>query len=172
MKLLAALLGALLITALAVAIYMRGVDDDPARWHVDPRAAQRTGKPNDYLVAPEGTTAAAPDRIARTHPVPPHELLSRFDAVAREAERTDSIGGSVDARRITYVQRSRHFGFPDYITVEAVEVPGGSALIVWSRSRFGHGDFGVNRARVEAWLAKIGSTGGLGDVSSSDRPDR
>jgi uncharacterized protein (DUF1499 family) len=58
---------------------------------------------------------------------------------------------------ITYVQRSRIIGFPDYITVKAVPMEtglpeAGAGLIVYSRSRYGYGDFGVNRARVEAWL--------------------
>jgi uncharacterized protein (DUF1499 family) len=155
MKVLAALLGALLVAALAAAIYFRRVEDDPVAWHVDLTAAERTGKPNDYLAAPPGATAAEPDRIARVHPITPRELLSRFDAVAMAAARTQRLAGSPDGGRITYVQRSRNMGFPDYITVEAVEVPGGAALVVWSRSRFGYSDLGVNRARVEDWLEKL-----------------
>ncbi len=56
---------------------------------------------------------------------------------------------------ITYVQRSRVFGFPDYLTVKAVVMDGGAGLIIWSRARYGRSDFGVNRARVEAWLAAL-----------------
>jgi uncharacterized protein (DUF1499 family) len=135
---------------------MRSVSDDPAAFHIDPATAARTGAPNDFLVAPEGATAARPDRIAEVHPMPPRALLERLDSVAMGAPRTERIGGSLDEGWITYVQRSRVFGFPDYVSVRAVEVPGGSALIVWSRARFGYGDFGVNRARVENWLAALG----------------
>jgi hypothetical protein len=138
-----------------LAIVMRWVPDDPAVWHVDPAAAGRTGAPNDYLVAPEGATAAPPDRVAEAHPLPPGELLLAFDAAATGAPRTERIAGSPDEGLVTYVQRSRVFGFPDYVSARAVEVPGGSALIVWSRSRFGHDDLGVNRARVEDWLARL-----------------
>jgi len=45
------------------------------------------------------------------------------------------------------------FGWPDYISVRAVAVEGGAALAVWSRSRYGYSDMGVNRARVGRWLA-------------------
>jgi uncharacterized protein (DUF1499 family) len=152
----AALLAALVAGAVVLAIVMRWVQDDPAVWHVDPAAAARTGAPNDYLVAPQGATAAQPDRLAEVHPFLPRELLQRFDAVASAAPRTERIAGSPDEGLVTYVQRSRVFGFPDYVSVRAVEVPGGSALIVWSRSRFGYGDFGVNKARVEGWLAGLG----------------
>jgi uncharacterized protein (DUF1499 family) len=150
-----AVLGALLVGAGVLAISMRWVADDPAVWHVDPATAQRTGAPNDYLVAPEGATAAAPDRIARVHPSSPRELLQKLDAVAMRAPRTERIGGSLDEGWITYVQRSRVVGFPDYVSVRAIDVPGGSALVVWSRSRFGYGDFGVNKTRVEGWLATL-----------------
>lgn len=149
-----ALLSVLLVGAIVLAVLMRWVSDDPARWHVDPATSERPGAPNDYLVAPENA-AAAPDRIAQVHALPPEELLSRFDAVAMNAPRTRRIAGSPDGRWTTYVQRSRVFGFPDYVSVRAVDVPGGSSLIVWSRSRFGYGDFGVNQTRVEDWLAGL-----------------
>jgi Protein of unknown function (DUF1499) len=149
------LLGALLAGAVVLAASMRWVSDDPAVWHVDPAAAQRTGAPNDYLVAPEGATDAPPDRIAEPHPLAPRALLQAFDRVATGAPRTERIAGSPEEGWVTYVQRSRVFGFPDYVSVRAVEMPGASALVVWSRSRFGHGDFGVNQARVEDWLARL-----------------
>lgn len=156
----AAALGALLAGAVVLALVMRWVSDDPAVWHVDPAIAERTGAPNDYLVAPEGATVAPPDRVAQMHAVPPGALLQIFDSIATESPRTERVAGSPGEGRITYVQRSRVFGFPDYVSVRAVEVPGGSALIVWSRARFGHGDLGVNRARVEDWLAKLGEPAG------------
>jgi uncharacterized protein (DUF1499 family) len=148
--------GALFVGAVVLALLTRWVSDDPAVWHVDPATAARTGAPNDFLVAPEGATAAPADRVAEVHPLPPRALLERLDAVALDAPRTERVGGSLDEGWITYVQRSRVFGFPDYISVRAVEVPGGSALVVWSRARVGYGDLGVNRARVERWLGELG----------------
>jgi len=140
-----------------VAVGMRTLGHDPARWHVDPASAERTGRPNDYLVAPAGMTAAIPDRIASVHATDPRALLFQFDAVARPARSVEVVAGSLDALTITYVQRSQVFGFPDYITVRAVAVAGGAALIVWSRSRVGYNDIGVNRDRVDGWLAQIGA---------------
>jgi uncharacterized protein (DUF1499 family) len=158
-KLGGALLGALLVVALAVALLMRIIGNDPAFWHVDPATTQRTGYPNDYLIAPPGATSARPDELAQVHSLSPQELLRRFDSVALDQPRTRRVAGSPEEGRVTYVQRSRVFGFPDYISVRAVEAPGGAALIVWSRSRFGFGDFGVNRARVEDWIAKLDASG-------------
>jgi hypothetical protein len=56
-------------------------------------------------------------------------------------------------RRLTYIQRTPVLRFPDIITVEFVPLDDGrSSLAIDSRSRYGTGDFGVNRRRVTAWL--------------------
>ena len=67
------------------------------------------------------------------------------------------VAGDPASLMITYVQRSAIIGFPDYITVKALELPDGSALAIFSRSRFGSSDFGVNEARVVAWLKESGA---------------
>jgi uncharacterized protein (DUF1499 family) len=61
------------------------------------------------------------------------------------------LAGSVEEGRMTWVARSALWGFPDYITAEA----GPKGLAVWSRLRFGRSDLGVNRARLEDWLARL-----------------
>ena len=143
---------------------------DPARWHVDPATARPGANPpgtnppgtnqNEFLAAPRGATAVPADAETRAYPSSPRALLARFDAIARAQPRTRVVAGDLDSLMITYVQRSRIFGFPDYLTVKAVAVEsatgeGGAGLIVWSRARYGRGDFGVNRARVETWLALL-----------------
>lgn len=141
------------IAALGTAIGMRSVSDDPAMWHVDPATTDRTGRPNDYLVAPAGSTSATTDLDAVVHALPAEELLFLFDAVARPSSTV--LAGSVKDKHITYVHRTTVLGFPDYVSVKAIEVDGGSSLIIWSRSRFGYSDMGVNKKRVDAWLAQI-----------------
>ncbi len=116
---------------------------DPARWHVDPATAPPAANPNQYLAE------------TRLYPSSPRALLARFDAIARAQPRTRVVAGDPDSLMITYVQRSRVLGFPDYLTVKAVAKDGAAGLIVWSRARYGRADFGVNRARVEAWLAAL-----------------
>lgn len=155
MRIIKWLAGLVVAAAIVLAILLRVVPDDPAVWHVDPAVTERTGNPNDYLVAPEGATEATPDRIAAMHTSAPRDLLFQFDAVARPAG-AEVIGGSLDDLWVTYVDRSMVMGFPDYISVKAVPVEGGSALIIWSRSRYGTSDWGVNKARIDGWLAQIG----------------
>jgi uncharacterized protein (DUF1499 family) len=55
-----------------------------------------------------------------------------------------------------YVQRSAVFGFPDTIVVRFLDQPGGTSTVaIYSRSQLGQRDMGVNKARVERWLAKL-----------------
>jgi uncharacterized protein (DUF1499 family) len=137
---------------------------DPARWHIDPASLTLRGSPNEFLAAVPGATKAVPHARAPVYSESPRALLARFDAIALAQSRTKRIAGDPDSLMITYVQRSRIIGFPDYITVKAIApeasqetgLPeGGAGLIVYSRSRYGQGDFGVNRSRVEAWLAAL-----------------
>jgi len=45
--------------------------------------------------------------------------------------------------------------FPDFVSVEVRAAEGGSVVLAYSRSVFGRGDHGVNRARVEGWMAQL-----------------
>lgn len=147
------LIALVIVGLLGTAIGMRMTTDTAADWHVDPATSERTGRPNDYLVAPAGVTKADPDRAAMVHALPAEDLLFLFDAVARPSSTV--LAGSVKDKHITYVQRTAVMGFPDYVTVKAVDVDGGASLIIWSRSRYGYSDMGVNQDRIDAWLAQI-----------------
>jgi len=54
--------------------------------------------------------------------------------------------------RVTYITRSKLWGFPDYSTFETRD----GDLLIHARLRFGSSDMGVNRARVTDWLARLG----------------
>ncbi|MEM6972303.1 MAG: DUF1499 domain-containing protein [Pseudomonadota bacterium] len=142
--------GLALVAVLVAGGAMRGLSHDPALWHVDPTVAERTGKPNDVLAAPPQSTAAAPDLVLS--PSDGGAALARLHAVALSAPRVDLVAGDPAEGFVTYVQRSAVLGFPDYVSVRRVE----TGLAIWSRSRFGYSDLGVNRARVEGWLAEAG----------------
>ena len=140
----AALLGAALLAA-----YVRLSPMEAEDWHVDPAATDRTGRPNDYLVGPEG------DRAEVVSDLPPVELLTRLDAVAMAEPGVTRLAGSTVEGRVTYVQRSRLMGYPDAISVSAVPEGAGSRLSIYSRSRYGVSDMGVNAARVDRWVAAL-----------------
>ncbi len=145
------LVGLLVVMAVAGVAYVRLAPDDPALWHVDPLSGASTGRPNEARIAPPGGAAA--DIESPVFALTPEALMRRFDAVAMADARVTRLAGGREALFATYVQRSATAGWPDYISVRAVAVEGGAALAVWSRSRYGYSDMGVNRARVERWLA-------------------
>ena len=133
---------------LAGMAYVRLSPSEPGRWHVDPAEAEPgTGR---FVVKPDGGDTDGP-----LLEMAPDQALAAIDTVAMAAPRTERLAGSVEEGRITYVTRSRWIGFPDYTTVEAVEVEGGSRLVIFARLRFGESDMGVNAARVRGWLERL-----------------
>lgn len=136
---------------------VRLAKDVPEEWHVDPLKASKPSTPNSYRVGPVDATAS-PDDEAPRFAVPKSELATAFDAVALGENATHVLAGSADSGHVTYVQRSALFGFPDYVSVKFLDADdGGSTLVVFSRSRFGQSDLGVNKKRVVRWLDALGS---------------
>lgn len=148
------------IMALAIAaslavplVWIRVAPADVARWHLDPMEVERVPQAprrGGWLLRTGPANAAPP--VFDTDPA---KLLSAFDEIARATPRTRVLFESPAEGRVTYVSRSAVLGFPDYTSVKAVPEAGGAALMIWARQRFGVADMGVNRKRVEAWMAAL-----------------
>jgi hypothetical protein len=133
--------------------YIRFAPNDPAAWDVDPLTAIRVGA-GGWIVRPEGGDAPSP-----VVPGDPEDVLAALDRIALATPRTSLFAGSVLSGRVTYVTRSLIMGWPDFTTITVLAAPGGGSLpVLFARQRFGDGDMGVNRARVEAWLAQLSAT--------------
>ena len=139
-----------LLAFVGFAAFVRLAPSDAARWHVEPLSVADPGSQGAYLVRPEGGHIESP-----VFAMPPEALLAAFDAVAMDAPRVTRLAGSVAEGHVTYVARSALWGFPDYISVRTVPAEGGAQLAVFSRLRFGGSDMGVNRARIEEWMAAL-----------------
>lgn len=120
---------------------------------VDFQTMALTDKPNQYLVCPPDYCSATPHAFSPVFEVPVEELRAHWAEVVTAQPRVRRLGESQDGLQVDYVQRTARFRFPDIITVRFVPVPPAqSTLAIYSRSVYGRSDFGVNRARVEAWL--------------------
>ena len=129
------LLSLVLLAVLGFGLWVRLAPSDPARWHVSIGDAGN----RDFAGAAIRTVPASPGDMAR------------LDRIIRATPRTTLLSGSPESGMVTYITRSRLWGFPDFTTVEAR--PG--AIVIHGRLRFGSSDMGVNRAPVEGWVAAL-----------------
>jgi uncharacterized protein (DUF1499 family) len=142
----------ILAAGLALALYIRLAPNDAALWHVQVADAS---SPIPGPCVEQIRTVPKGARATCLLPGTPAEILAKLDTIALATPRTTRLAGSPDEGRITWVSRSRLLGYPDYITAEASPTPQGSRLDIFSRQRYGSGDWGVNAARLTAWLAQL-----------------
>ncbi|MEM6305679.1 MAG: DUF1499 domain-containing protein [Pseudomonadota bacterium] len=113
----------------AFAAYVRLAPSDTARWHVTVEAGEdKTGGGSAVRVLKDVDGA-----------------LARVDSAMMAEPATTRLAGSVSEGHITYISRSRWWGFPDYTTVQVVK----GQIRMFARLRFGQQDLGVNAARLE-----------------------
>lgn len=122
-------------------------------------ASLRPGaRPNRFLMCPPDLCAAAGNAESPAFEVPAERLRERWREVASARPRVELVGSSADGWQLDYVARSARLRFPDLVTVRFVSLaPGRSTLAIYSRALYGRRDFGVNRTRIEGWLAAIAS---------------
>lgn len=116
---------------------------------------ERPASPNTALAAPADWTPS-PDIVTPVYPVPVNRLLAAIVQVAGARPRTFLAAAYPEALQLHWVVRSAVFNFPDLVTAQAMpHDPTGSTLLLYSRSVYGYGDFGVNRQRLTVWLAAL-----------------
>ncbi len=128
-------------------VYVRLAPDDIAMMHVLPPVGAAT--PDNPVLSRNGVL------FAEDFQSPPAKLMEMVEKVANDTPRTQLVGGKSGDDFLTFVTRSLVFGFPDYTTVRAVPMGKGTRLIIMARLRYGQSDFGVNEARVRAWLKDL-----------------
>ena len=118
----------------------------------DLRELERADSPNDSLACPPGTCKAEADFESPVFAKAPEAVLEALRQAVEGQPRTELAAEVPDPEQVIYVQRSAIFRFPDTVWLQPVTLPEGSSVIVYSRSNYGYGDFGVNRERVGLWL--------------------
>jgi uncharacterized protein (DUF1499 family) len=131
-------------------------NDPPAFTHVatmSPNAGRNMGYPSGFAEIQRACCAdLRPLRLGVGAP----EAFTRAERVARgmpswEVVWTDPASGMIEA-----VATSRLFGFHDDIVIRVrPEADGASRIDMRSKSRDGQGDFGVNAARIRAYVATV-----------------
>jgi uncharacterized protein (DUF1499 family) len=123
----------------------------------DPATLSRTGRPNDWLVCPEGACEAEPSATASVYQVPPEELFATWRAVLAEQPRVTVIAVDEPRRLIMVQDRTPWLRFVDTAAVRVLPGPDAarSTFAAYSRSEIGYGDLGTNRRRLEAWIEAV-----------------
>lgn len=150
MKHLYRLLAVLIVAVIVAGLFFRFAPVEPDNWHVDPLTVETPNTENYYLLRPAGGDGPAP-----VFQRPPDRVARAVQEVIQQTPRAAVLAGSAEAGHVTVVVRSQLMGFPDFVTVKLLEVEGGTALAIFSRSQYGQSDLGVNKARVEDWLEAL-----------------
>jgi uncharacterized protein (DUF1499 family) len=129
----------------------QGAEGLPVPPPLDVSHIERPATPNTALAAPAGFTPA-PDLETRRYTMPPERLYAAIRHVAATQPRIWLQISYDDQLQADFVARSAVFNFPDLITAQ---VTPDSGLILWSRSVYGRSDLGVNRKRLQIWLAAL-----------------
>jgi len=141
----------LLILTLGFAMVWIRFSPNPAgEWAMNPMTHGQPGMENGWLIRPEGGDQAAP-----VYKMTPAELAAKINKVALARPRTRLLAGAPESGEMTYVTRSRFWGFPDFTSVRVLPSGSGASFAAFARARFGRSDLGVNRARLEAWLKAL-----------------
>jgi len=124
---------------------------------VDWATLTRHPTPNDALICPAShCPRAKPDREPPVYALEPSVLLARLKEIVRaDANTAELYCGTDCGERARFIQYTRLMRYPDTIDIAVFPATDGSTLAIYSRSLIGRGDFGVNRARIERWLAVL-----------------
>lgn len=125
---------------------------------VDFTRIERSPTGNDALLCSDGIPCIA-NRDFSLEPIAlsAAEVTAKLMSLPQMEPRLSLVARDDATGRFVFVQRSFIFAYPDTINVRILPIdPDHAALAIYSRSNFGRGDFGVNRARLQRWLVLLG----------------
>jgi uncharacterized protein (DUF1499 family) len=134
-----------------------GLFGSPDLGPVEFATLRRRATPNDALICPRDICPQAQiDAEPPVFPVPGARLRSLVSEVALAEPGTSLLDRGPQQDR--YLVRTRFMRFPDTVIVQVFDRGQDSSTVaLYSRSQIGSSDFGVNRRRIERWVARIGT---------------
>ena len=132
------------LAAVAVA-YVRLSPNPISVVHLDPYEVGASGSRSAYIGPPE----------APVYDVSPEELFAALDEIIRATPKTTKVAEGPDPLHASYIARTPLVGFPDYVSVRVRPAGEGATYAIYSRSRFGQSDHGVNAERIAGWRGAL-----------------
>lgn len=172
------LIGAAILGYLALFL-IQTAPHDPEVWHKDPLTEPSSETPNSYRVAPAGTDVERVDEESHIYAESAEVIAEALDTYILRQPQTVRVAGYPQEQYLTYAQRTKTLKLPDYISIKVIPLgENRSTIAIYSRSRYGYGDLGVNKARVTQWLESLSSfieqgtpTEGDAVVSEETKPE-
>lgn len=111
-------------------------------------------RPNQFLIcSPNLCTKSSAHDNAPVFKLSTRDLRTKFEMMALAQGDTELQRRHDHPPQDDYVVRTNIMRYPDIVTVRFIELgPNSSTLAIYSRSVYGHSDFGVNEKRVRNWL--------------------
>lgn len=137
-----------LLICLLLFAYIRLSKVEQSIWHLDPDNITNINTNNSFLLnyANKGT---------ETFNLEVNTLFNNLNKIILN-DNCEKVFGDINLGLITYVCRSKVFGFPDYVSINFKNLDiNKSSLSIFSRSRFGRYDFGKNKQRIQKWLTEL-----------------
>jgi len=133
------------------------IDNPPAFSAVLPaRAAERAGSVDHFTPQlAQLQKAAYPDLAPLTTTLPPARAFAEALEVAKSMPGWTIVAADANAGRIEASEQTRWFRFTDDVVIRVVGDGAGSRIDMRSTSRQGRSDYGVNAARIRAYMGAL-----------------
>ncbi len=113
-------------------------------------------KPNQFLLCPAGFCKDQAHQILPAFEMSSAALQKAWDDMMLEKPGYKRLEKTDGDNRRHYEKRTDRVGFPDRITVEFVpQADNSSGLAIYSRSKYGYSDGGLNKDRMQGLLADL-----------------
>ena len=130
---------------------------------IDFATLQRRDTPNQYLMCTNQLCKAYIDDLPPIYGANVVEVRKTWEIILQREPRVKELRRDPQATQIDYVQRSAFWRFPDIITIRFIAIGEKKTTIaIYSRSVYGQGDLGVNKARIRDWVGKLNAMLPLG----------
>lgn len=117
-----------------------------------------TSKPNQYLACPADHCGDTPHLVSPVFQVNRDQALDLWDNMMAGKTQFERLNDRDKPDQRQYVERTELMRFPDRISVQFLALsPATSSVAIYSRSKYGYSDLGVNEARVAALMAQFGA---------------
>jgi uncharacterized protein (DUF1499 family) len=154
---------ALIAGAIGLRLFLQRAGEDRLQPDEDVSLAALRGPlpQNAFLACPLDYCRVAGAMTSPVFAVDADRLYWTLMRVVTAAPRVTVVRDDPQRRWIALIQRSMLFRFPDVVIAEVVALGADrSSVALYSRARYGRSDFGVNRRRVEQWLAGLTAAAG------------